>query len=143
MTNMDHNKRYAHHPILLFDGVCNVCSEYVQFVLKRDRDGFFHFASLQSDVGKALLEKHGLSTDTLDTVVMIENNKAYTRSDVGIKMTPHLGSLWPLLYGLIIIPKPIRDWVYDLIAKNRYRWFGKKETCMIPAPEWKERFLDS
>ena len=143
MANTSQKKSDMNHPVLLFDGVCNVCNEYVQFILKRDSKGFFRFASLQSDAGKAILRKYNLPTDTIDTVVMIENQIAYTRSDVGIRMTRYMGGLWPLLYGLIIIPKAIRDAIYNWIAKNRYKWFGKKESCMIPNPKWRDRFLDA
>ncbi len=129
------------HPIVLFDGVCNFCNASVNFILKRDPKGVFRFAPLQSETAKRLLEKFHLPLDDLDTMVLIENGKAYTRSTAGLRIARHLNAAWPLLYGFIVLPRFFRDTIYRLIARNRYRWFGKRETCMIPLPEWKERFL--
>ena len=127
--------------VLLFDGVCNLCNGFVQFLIQRDKKGKYLYASLQSDEGQALLREHGLSTEQIDTVVMIENGKAYTHSDVGLRVFWQLGGGWALLYPLRLLPKFFRDGVYNWIARNRYRWFGKREACMLPRPEWKERFL--
>lgn len=132
----------ANHGILLFDGVCNLCNGFVQFVIKRDRKGYFKFASLQSDVGKELLEKHDLPVEEISTVVLIEGGKPYTHSDVGLRVARELGGAWPLFYVFIIVPRFIRDAVYKWIARNRYRWFGKKEACWLPTPDLKARFLD-
>lgn len=129
-------------PILLFDGVCNLCNASVQFILKRDPKGVFRFASLQSPTGQALLKFAGLPTGEINTVVLFENGKPYLRSDAGLRIARRLPGLWPLLYGLMVIPRALRHWVYDWIARNRYRWFGKEESCMLPAPEWKARFID-
>lgn len=129
------------HPIVLFDGVCNFCNASANFILKRDPKGVFRFAPLQSEAAKGLLEKFHLPLDDLDTMVLIENGKAYTRSTAGLRIARHLNAAWPLLYGFIVLPRFFRDTIYRLIARNRYRWFGKRETCMIPLPEWKERFL--
>ena len=130
------------NPILLFDGVCNLCNHSVQFVIKRDKDGLFRFAALQSDIGKSVLVKHQLSTVSLDTVVLIDQGKAYTRSSAALHVLRHLGSPWSILTVFLLLPKGLRDMVYNFIAKNRYRWFGKEESCMIPTPELKNRFLD-
>lgn len=117
--------------IILFDGYCNLCSSAVQFILKRDKKKIFKYASLQSDFGKQILAANGLSTTEIDTVVLIENGVAYTYSTGALKIAKNLSGIWPLFYGAIIIPTFIRDALYKFIAKNRYRWFGKKETCMM------------
>ena len=129
------------HPILLFDGVCNLCNGFVQFVIKRDPNGQFRFAALQSAIGQGLLAAVDLPADQLNTVVLIENGKAYTHSDVGLRMFRRMGGLWPLLYSLTIFPKALRTPVYNWIARNRYRWFGKQESCMMPTPDLQARFL--
>ncbi len=129
------------HPILLFDGVCNLCNGFVQFVIERDPEGHFHFAALQSATAQDLLKAHNISTEQMDTVVLVENGKAYVRSEVALRMVPKLGGLWPVLSVFKILPLFIRDPIYNYIAKNRYRWFGEKEQCMIPTPELKSRFL--
>ncbi len=127
--------------ILLFDGVCNLCNRLVQFVIRRDPQGKFYFASLQSVRGQQLLQKHHLSTHDLDSFVYIRGNRCDTKSTAALHLFKELGGWWRLLYGFILFPRPLRDAVYNWIAKNRYRWFGKQETCMIPTPEMKKRFL--
>lgn len=128
-------------PILLFDGICNLCNGVVQFIIKHDMKGIFRFASLQSDIGQELLAKYGLPTDAISTIVLIENGQAYTHSSAALKIAPHLSILWIWTKLLWIFPAFIRDWIYNWIAKNRYRWFGKQESCMLPKEEWKGRFL--
>lgn len=128
-------------PILLFDGVCNLCNGFVQFVIRRDPQAKFRFAALQSEVGQQLLREANMPTDELSTVVLYENGRFYTHSSVPLRVVKKFGGAWPLLYGLVIVPKMIRDGVYNWIARNRYRWFGKQESCMIPTPELKARFL--
>ena len=130
------------HPILLFDGVCNLCNHFVQFVIKRDQSAFFHFAALRSDQGKALLQKHRLSTENIDTVVLIMNDKAYTRSSAALQVLRHLGLPWSLMTVFFVLPKGLRDVIYNFIAKNRYKWFGRQESCMMPTEELKSRFLN-
>lgn len=130
------------NPILLFDGVCNLCNQSVQFIIKHDKQGLFRFAALQSDIGKAMLEKHQLPLDNLDTVVLIMNGKAYTRSSAALQVLRQLGFPWSLMTAFLILPKRFRDLVYDFIAKNRYRWFGQQESCMMPTAELRGRFLD-
>jgi predicted DCC family thiol-disulfide oxidoreductase YuxK len=127
--------------IILFDGVCNFCDSSVQFVLKRDKKAYFNFASLQSEIGQELLEKHKIPKDKFESLVLIENDKAYLFSTGALRIARKLNGAWPLFYGFIIIPPFIRDFFYKLIANNRYRLFGKKEECMIPRPEWRSRFL--
>ncbi len=130
-------------PILLFDGVCNLCNGTVQFLIKRDREGKFKFASLQSDVAKELLKAYGLSPDAFDSFVYLKNGRSYQRSTAALHVLKDLGGLWKLFYGFIILPAPFRDLVYNLIARNRYRVFGRRDSCMIPTPELKSRFLDN
>lgn len=132
----------ASEPIILFDGVCNLCNRSVQFIIKRDRQKRFRFAALQGKSGQALLEKFGLQADAINSFIMIEGERAYTRSTAALHMFKKLGGIWSLLYGLMIIPKFIRDSVYNWIARNRYKWYGRREVCMIPSVELKDRFLD-
>ncbi|WP_339303554.1 thiol-disulfide oxidoreductase DCC family protein [Paenibacillus sp. FSL R5-0519] len=129
------------HPIVLVDGVCHFCQGLTKWILKRDPEGKYHFASLQSDVAKELLVKGNLSTDSMDTFVLIENGKYYTRSTAALRLAKGLKFPYPLLYVFIIVPKFIRNAVYNWVARNRYRWFGKDEACMLPTPEIKDRFL--
>lgn len=128
-------------PVLLFDGVCNLCNASVQWVLLRDRQQIFRFAALQSPAGRQILERHGLSGETLDTVVLADNEQIFTRSDAPLEVCRRLGGFWRCLYVFKLVPRPFRDAVYRFIAQNRYRWFGRSETCLLPKPEWRERFL--
>jgi predicted DCC family thiol-disulfide oxidoreductase YuxK len=130
------------HPILLFDGVCNLCNSLVQFVVEHDAAGTFRFASLQSTVGQALLERHGLPTDDFDTFVLIEDGDAYTKSEGGLRTTRYFDGFYPFLRYFLVVPRPIRARVYDVVAKNRYSWFGRKDACMLPSGDVGERFLD-
>jgi predicted DCC family thiol-disulfide oxidoreductase YuxK len=127
---------------MLFDGVCNLCNATVDFVIRRDRRGAFRFASLQSAAGRALLGKHGLPPDVLDSIVLLDDDGAHTRSTAALRIARRLGGAWPLLYAFIIIPRPFRDLVYDFIGRRRYRWFGKRDTCRVPTPAEHERFID-
>jgi predicted DCC family thiol-disulfide oxidoreductase YuxK len=133
----------SEHPVLLFDGVCNLCNSSVQFIIDKDPDSKFHFASLQSDIGQALLDQFDANSGSLDSVVLIKNDKVYTRSSAALQTLKTLGGGWALFYAFIIIPKPVRDFVYDWIARNRYKWFGKKDACWLPTPDLKARFLDN
>lgn len=126
--------------IILFDGECNFCDQSVQFIIKRDPKGHFKFASLQSYLGKELLNKHNAPED-IDSFVLIENNNCYFKSSAALRVCKNLEGAWKIPYVLLVIPKPIRDFFYGLIAKNRYTWFGKKESCMLPSPEERKRFL--
>jgi predicted DCC family thiol-disulfide oxidoreductase YuxK len=129
------------HPIILFDGICNLCNSSVQYVIKHDPLALFRFASLQGETGKQLLKQYGLPENELNSFVLILENKAYTRSSAALIVAKQLTGITKLLYGFIIVPLFIRNAVYDLIAKNRYKWFGKKDSCMIPTAELKSRFL--
>ncbi len=129
-------------PIILFDGVCNFCNNAINFIIKRNKRTIIHFAPLQSDTGEKLLKQYDLPVESMQSFVFIEKGKAYTRSTAALRICRHLAGLWPLCYGLIIVPKFIRDGIYNWIAKNRYKWFGVREECMIPTPEIKERFIN-
>jgi len=130
------------HPVILFDGVCNFCNSAVNFVIKRDKKKQLFFAALQTDIGKKLLEQYSLPTDVMQSIVFIENGKAYTRSTAALRICRYLSALWPLCYGAIIVPNFIRNAIYDWIAKRRYKWFGVRNECMIPTPDVQARFLD-
>lgn len=128
------------HPVILFDGVCNFCDASVQFILNRDPNETFHFASLQSEAGQELLEKYHVRDD-VDSMILIENDKVYYKSSAALRISRHLHGAWKLLYVFMVVPAPIRNIVYDLIARNRYKWFGQKESCMLPPPNVRKRFL--
>ena len=129
------------HSIILFDGVCNLCNGAVNFVIKRDPRNVFKFTPLQEKQGVLLLKKHAIDAQKLDSIVLVENKKVYTKSSAALRIARKMSNLWPLFFVLLIIPSFIRDGVYDFIAKNRYKWFGKKEQCMIPTPGFREKFL--
>lgn len=128
--------------IILFDGVCNLCNNTVQFLIKRDPEGKFKFASLQSEAGQELLRHFDLSTRDFETFIYIIGDECYTRSTAALRVLNELGGLWRAFYMFMLIPKPIRNSLYRVISKNRYRWFGKRDSCMVPTPERKERFLE-
>ncbi|OCA87155.1 thiol-disulfide oxidoreductase DCC family protein [Pseudobacillus wudalianchiensis] len=128
------------HPVVLFDGECNFCDSSVQFIIKNDPKGMFHFASLQSETGQELLKKHHVPSD-IDSMILIEGDKVYYKSAAALRICRHLKGAWKLLYAFIIVPRPIRNIAYDFIAKNRYKWFGKKESCMLPSPSVRARFI--
>jgi predicted DCC family thiol-disulfide oxidoreductase YuxK len=125
---------------VLFDGVCNVCNNWVKFIIKRDPKGIFRFASLQSDEGQAVLRVHNQKV-SLDSIVLVQNEKVYTESTAILQIFRKLTGMWKVLSVLQIVPKFIRDSFYHWFAKNRYRWFGQQESCMIPTPEIRQRFL--
>ncbi|MEP6514266.1 MAG: thiol-disulfide oxidoreductase DCC family protein [Parafilimonas sp.] len=128
-------------PLVLFDGVCNYCNAMVNFSIRHDKKSKLHFAPLQSDIGKQL-KKQYVIPDEVDSVVLIENNKAYTYASAALRISKYLD--WPAkaLYALNIFPAFISNTIYKWIAKNRYKWFGKKDSCMMPAPDVKARFLE-
>ena len=130
------------HPVILFDGVCNLCNASVQYVIKHDKKKLFRFASLQSSFGESVLKQYVLPVNTFNSFILLSDNKIYTRSTAALLVAKKLSGLIKLFYGFIIIPKFIRDFVYDVIAKNRYKWFGKKEACWVPTPELKSLFLN-
>ena len=129
--------------VVLFDGTCNLCNATVGFLIPRDRTGRLRFASLQSAVGQELLRRHGIPAPaTPDSIVYIEGERAFTRSDAALAIAGRLAPPWPLLGVFWYVPRPLRDAVYKWIARNRYRWFGRSETCQLPTPALRARFLD-
>ena len=129
-------------PVVLFDGVCNFCNHIVQFIIKRDKKKQFLFASLQGRTGQEILKKFNLPSNDFNSFILAEGDHVYTRSTAVLRMLKKLGGGWKLLYAFIIVPKFIRNAVYNRIAKNRYKWYGKRDECMVPTPELKERFLE-
>lgn len=129
------------HRLLFFDGVCNLCTGVVQFIIKRDKSAQFRFASLQSSVGEDFLKENKMPTDEFASFVYLRDGKTFIRSDAALNIARDLGGLWTLAYGFIIVPRFIRDAVYNWVARNRYKWFGKTDVCMLPTPELKARFV--
>ena len=136
-ANQPNNK-----PVILFDGVCNFCNSTINFVIKRDKKNQLKFAPLQSKAGTHLSQQYGLPPNDLQSFVFIENGIVYKRSTAAFRVCKYLSGIWKLGYGLLIIPAFIRDAVYDIIARNRYKWFGVKEECMVPSVEIKAKFLE-
>lgn len=132
----------AGRDVILFDGVCNLCNGAVDFILDRDPAGNFAFASLQSDAGQEILSHHGLSTDNFNSLVLVKNERVYQKSRAALEIAARLKGGWPLLQVFRIVPGFIRNGVYDFIARNRYRFFGKRESCRFPTPEIRSRFLE-
>ncbi len=141
MLNTKKSTLSTNQKIILFDGVCNLCNGFVQFVLKIDTHKIFLFSSLQSEFGQNVLKRNLLSSTELTSVILLDKHKIYKKSEAVLQLFRLLGGFWSVLYLLIIIPSPIRDWVYTKIAQNRYSWFGKKESCWLPTPELKSRFI--
>ena len=131
----------ARHAVVLFDGVCTLCNHSVDYVVRHDPARRFKLASLQSDVGQALLARYGLADDPPDSIVLIDGGRAYLRSTAALRIAAGLDGALPLLQALLAIPPALRDAVYRYVAQNRYRWFGKRETCRLPTPEERARFL--
>ncbi|HRK53241.1 MAG TPA: thiol-disulfide oxidoreductase DCC family protein [Cyclobacteriaceae bacterium] len=128
--------------VVLFDGVCNLCNGSVQFIIKRDKASKFHFAALQSEYGQTQLLRLGIPPSALQSIVLIKGDRFYQRSNAVLEITKMLGGLWSVLYVFKIVPAFLRDWLYNGIANNRYKWFGRQDQCMIPTPALKARFLD-
>ncbi len=129
--------------IILFDGVCNLCNSAVNFVIQRDKKNTFRYAALQSEIGKKLIAERNIDITKIDSILLIDPKLAYYhKSTAAIHIAKQLSGFYPLLSVFLILPKFLRDWIYDIIAKNRYKWFGKKESCMIPTPELKALFID-
>jgi predicted DCC family thiol-disulfide oxidoreductase YuxK len=135
------NRLQIEQPVVLFDGVCNLCNSSVQFIIARDPSARFRFATLQSPTAQRLIEESGAGSPLPDSIVLLENGKLYTRSTAALRIARRLQFPWPLLYAWIVVPRLLRDVAYDWIARNRYRWFGKRDACMMPTPELRARFL--
>ena len=129
------------HKIILFDGVCNLCNGAINYVIKRDQKNVFKFAALQSEIGQELTAKFKIDGSKVDSIILIDGDKHYEKSTAALYIAKHLSGAYPLLFGFIIVPKFIRNAVYDYVARNRYMWFGKKDKCMIPTAELKNKFL--
>jgi predicted DCC family thiol-disulfide oxidoreductase YuxK len=131
------------HPVVIFDGVCNLCNASVRFIIRHDPEAVFRFAPIQSKAAQKLLGGTTLPVDSSDSVLLVDGNNVYSESTAALMIARKLKGGWHLLYGLMIIPSPIRDAIYRLVARNRYRIFGKREQCMIPEPDALYRFLSS
>jgi predicted DCC family thiol-disulfide oxidoreductase YuxK len=127
-------------PVILFDGVCNLCNSFVNFVMDRD-DGSFRFGSIQSDAGAEMMREAGMSPEDLETVVVVDGEKAYTKSTAALYVTRRLGLPYSILYPFVVVPSFLRDPFYDFVASRRYSWFGKRDECRVPDEETKSRFL--
>jgi predicted DCC family thiol-disulfide oxidoreductase YuxK len=132
-------KRPEH--IVIFDGVCNLCNSSIDFIIRHDKKQMFYVSANQHEAGAEILREHGLSKEDTTTVFYLEKGKLYQRSTAALRIARHLGFPWNLLWVFIIIPPFIRDGVYKWISRNRYRWFGKKDSCRLPTPEEQARFL--
>ncbi len=127
--------------IVIFDGVCNLCARSVQFILRHESEPRFQFSPVQSAAGARLLAAHGYSAANVATFVLLSEGKMYTRSTAALRIARHFKGAWQLLRALWIVPRPLRDLLYDLVARNRYSWFGKADSCLMPTPELSARFL--
>jgi len=138
MTKMEMQKK-----IILLDGVCNLCNGAIQFAIKRDTQDTFRYAALQSDIGKKLAVERNIDTSEVDSIILIDTGVAYyTKSTAALEIGKHLKGYRTLSSILLWFPSTLRDIVYDFVARNRYRWYGKKDQCMVPTPELKAKFLD-
>jgi len=126
--------------IVLFDGICNFCNAAVNFIIRHDHEKKFRFAPLQSEIGEQLRAEHGIGGD-IDSIVYVENGKAYIHSDAALRIAKQLGGILSIGYAFVILPRPVRDWFYKLFARYRYKLFGKQDVCMMPTPDVRERFL--
>ncbi|SFB73341.1 Predicted thiol-disulfide oxidoreductase YuxK, DCC family [Flexibacter flexilis DSM 6793] len=127
--------------VVLFDGVCNFCNSSVNFIIDHDPAQHFVFTALQEPVGQQILQDFGLRTEDFDSIVLVKNGKIYQKSSAALQIARGLSGLWPLFFGFWIIPSFVRDVFYDILARNRYRWFGRQESCRMPTPELRARFL--
>ena len=138
---MTENVLFPEKPLVLFDGVCNLCSSAVQFIIEHDAEGKIMFCSLQSERGQAILQHLGMNVADFDTFIFVENGTANVRSTGALKVMAHFGGWWRFWSVFQYVPRLIRDFFYNIVARNRYRWFGKKDECWLPTPELKKRFL--
>lgn len=129
-------------PLILFDGVCNFCCFWIQFLIRRDPNRRFRFAALQSSAGQETLRRLGLSADHLTTMILVEGDRHYVKSSAALRIARRMRGPWPPLFVFIVVPAPVRDFFYDFVARNRYRWFGRQESCMTPTADVRERFLE-
>jgi len=141
---MSQNNQYSNGtqcmPVVLFDGVCKLCNGSVNFIIKHDRKAKLKLAPLQSDYGRRMIATHMEKSNSMDSILLLEGVRLSEKSTAIIRISRYLGGLWPLCMIFLIVPRFIRDFFYDVIANNRYRWFGKYDTCRIPNPEYEDRF---
>ncbi|QPH39329.1 thiol-disulfide oxidoreductase DCC family protein [Pedobacter endophyticus] len=130
-----------HKPVIFFDGVCNLCNASVQFTIEHDKRDLFRFTALQGEYAHSILPKFNVNVSKMNSILLLEADQLHTKSSAALRIAKRLSGLWPLFYGFIIIPKFIRDFFYDIIAKNRYKWWGRQESCWVPTPELKSKFL--
>lgn len=142
MNDSDNAEQQRGSAIILYDGVCKLCNGVVQFVLKFDRNKIFRFAALQSEVGQKLLREAGVEPGGMESIVLIEQDRASMRSTAALRIARRLPMPWSCLYALVLVPQRLRDALYSAVARNRYRWFGRSESCMLPSAEVRQRFLD-
>jgi predicted DCC family thiol-disulfide oxidoreductase YuxK len=129
-------------PVIVFDGVCHLCTGFAQFVIRHDRDGRFLFAAAQSTRGETLYRRLGLRTEDWESNLLILDGRVFTELDAFVEITRRFGGLWSATPILYLLPRPLRDWLYNRIARNRYAWFGKRDACFMPTPELRSRFLE-
>ena len=129
------------YDIILFDGICNLCNSSVNFIIRHDKGNRFKFAALQSDIGNELVKKYSIDPQKTDSIILIKNEKHFIKSSAALRIAKELSGAYPLLFAFMIIPPYLRNLVYDYIARNRYKWYGKRESCMIPTQELKDKFL--
>lgn len=127
--------------IILFDGICNLCNGAVQFIIKHDPKAYFKFSALQSEFSKDYFQKHRKNEERMGSLILLEHGKVYHQSTAVLKIVRHLSGGWKFFACFLVVPRFIRDWVYEIIAKNRYQWFGRREKCMVPEPGVQDRFL--
>jgi len=138
---MNPHQKNKNDAIVLFDSICNFCSRSVLFIIKRDPAGYFRFAALQTESGSVIAEKYRLDLVKTDSIILIENERVFYRSDAALRISRRLSGAWKLFYAFIIVPSFIRNFIYDFVARNRYKWFGRRDYCFIPDETIKPRFL--
>ncbi|PEN14089.1 thiol-disulfide oxidoreductase DCC [Longibacter salinarum] len=129
------------HGVLLFDGVCNLCNGFVNFVIDHDPGAYFRMAALQSEEAKPYVEAFSIDTDRVDSVVLIEGGRVYRKSTAALRVALHLPAPWPLTAAFLLVPRALRDYIYDVVAENRYQWFGQRNSCRMPSPDVDRHFL--
>ena len=128
-------------PVVLFDGICNLCNGMVAFVIDRDPAARFAFGALQSDAARTLLDRVSAPEPLPDSIILLEDGRVYTKSTAALRIARGLQFPWPLAAAFLAVPRPVRDWLYDTVARNRYRWFGQRDVCIMPTPELQRRFI--
>jgi predicted DCC family thiol-disulfide oxidoreductase YuxK len=128
--------------VVIFDGVCNLCAHTVNFILSHESEPALKFVPFQSPAGARMMREHGFDPEDVKTFVLVSGGRAYVKSDAAIRIARYFRGAWKMLAGIRIVPRPVRDWGYDIVARNRYRWFGRTDSCMVPTPELRARFIE-